>query len=76
MLKRFIIGKLVNILVGASIYEIIFNLVMSFATENLSGDEKKGRVKTALKSLKIDISNSLINLAIELAVAQLKLKGN
>jgi len=74
MLKRFIIGKLVNILVGARVYEIVYNLVLSFATEELSGEEKKSRVKTALKSLKIDVSTSLINLAIELAVAQLRVK--
>jgi len=75
MLKSFIINRLINSLIGASTYEIVYNLVLSFATMKMSGAEKNKKVKETLQNLKIDVSTSALNLAIELAVSQLKLKG-
>lgn len=75
MLKKFILGRLVNLLLSKEAYNAIFTIVSNYANTSLSGEEKKRQAKLAIGSLKLKLSDSLVNLAIELAVAQIKLKG-
>ena len=73
---------LMNAIVTSAVMDDVIALVKEASSLNLSGDEKKARVKAALIALRAEVggniaklSGNVINLAIEAAVAWVRAKS-
>ena len=78
-MKFFLIAALQTILrslVGVLNYERVKLLVMDLESTDLTGTQKKARVLDECQSVAIIIGTSFLNLAIETAVASLKVKND
>jgi hypothetical protein len=76
-MKSFLIAALqtiVRTLVGALNYERVKLLVTDLESTDLSGTQKRARVMDECQSIALAIGVSLLNLAIEAAVASIKVK--
>lgn len=71
-MKTIIIAMIANYLIGNKVFEQIKQLVTDQEKRLISGIEKKHSVAMEAKKLGIQISASLLNLAIELAVQYVK----
>ena len=65
---------IVRTLVGALNYERVKILVIELQSTDLSGTQKRARVLEECQSVALAIGLSLLNLAIETAVASIKVK--
>jgi hypothetical protein len=65
---------IVRTLVGALNYERVKMLVVELQSTDLSGTQKRARVLEECQSVALAIGLSLLNLAIETAVASIKVK--
>jgi hypothetical protein len=76
-MKAFLVAALQTIvrsLVGALNYERVKLLVTDLDSTELSGTQKRARVMDECQSVAIAVGVSLLNLAIETAVASIKVK--
>jgi hypothetical protein len=76
-MKAFLVAALQTIvrsLVGALNYERVKVLVTDLESTELSGTQKRARVIDECQSVAIAVGVSLLNLAIETAVASIKVK--
>jgi hypothetical protein len=76
-MKAFLVAALqaiVRSLVGALNYERVKLLVTDLESTELTGPQKRDRVITECQSVVLAVGMSLFNLAIETAVASMKVK--
>jgi hypothetical protein len=69
----FVIGQLAGLLFTADTFTRIEAAVVRWEEKAISGAEKQAGVKAELEVIGIKLSASMVNLAIELAVAELGL---
>ena len=72
-IKMIIMRKITQWLVGSDVFGKIEKVVLSLVDSNMTGEQKKASAISQLKDLGGDVSRTLINLAIEVAVSYFKL---
>ena len=72
-IKMTIMRKLTQWLVGSDVFSKIEKVVLSLMDSSMTGEQKKNLALNQLKDLGTDVSKTLINLAIEVAVSYFKL---
>lgn len=68
--KQFLTAA-IKIIIGSARWVKVKDAVVNISTSNLKGKEKQALVIAELKNAGVELANSLLNLAIEIAVATL-----
>ena len=75
MLKPILIDTAAKMLLDGKIYALAKTFVRDAASTELSGPEKKEKVKSDILEIIGDVAENILNLAIEIAVLYLKSQG-
>jgi hypothetical protein len=73
-MKKFIIDNFAAFMMSSRLWTRVKHIVATLESESLTGAEKRARALDDLEVIGIDTAKFLVNLAIELAVAYLRLK--
>ena len=65
-----ILVQAIKALVGSVVWDAVLQAVTDMMSADLSGEEKRARVQVDLTHAFSNVSNRLLNLAIEIAVAK------
>lgn len=73
-IRKAAINAFAKIIIGAAPYEQLKDIARVYVDSSLTGEQRREAVLKDAKDLGIELSTSLLNLGVELAVAYLKSK--